>query len=268
MLALVVEVEQVFYHCSKAFLRSHLWEPETWGGTDLREPGGHRPHPRAAGRQPRGVEQYYGRTTRTGSTSSAAPTCPRRADRQRDGSEDRRRAVDRGVGIAARRPPPPGRRPRSTWAPAAPVKVAGSATSASSCSRDRPSRGSAASRSNRSFSAAPRSRMRQRHGDRVLLDGLVGLLAADTVAHRGHQHLGGRQERQVALELARRPPPGRRRTRRARSGRSRTARRRRRRRPAGRPGVRRSRRRRPRSTGRRPARRPSTGSPAGPPRAR
>lgn len=29
-LALVVEVEEVFHHCAKAFLRSHLWDPETW----------------------------------------------------------------------------------------------------------------------------------------------------------------------------------------------------------------------------------------------
>ncbi len=29
-LALLVEVEEVFYHCSKAFLRSELWRPETW----------------------------------------------------------------------------------------------------------------------------------------------------------------------------------------------------------------------------------------------
>jgi PPOX class probable FMN-dependent enzyme len=29
-LALVVRVEEVFYHCSKAFLRSALWDPETW----------------------------------------------------------------------------------------------------------------------------------------------------------------------------------------------------------------------------------------------
>ncbi|MCZ1010697.1 pyridoxamine 5'-phosphate oxidase family protein [Streptomyces lydicus] len=29
-LALLVEVEEVFYHCSKAFLRSELWNPETW----------------------------------------------------------------------------------------------------------------------------------------------------------------------------------------------------------------------------------------------
>ena len=30
VLAMVVEVEEVFHHCSKAFLRSHLWEPDTW----------------------------------------------------------------------------------------------------------------------------------------------------------------------------------------------------------------------------------------------
>ncbi|HMG23181.1 MAG TPA: pyridoxamine 5'-phosphate oxidase family protein [Kofleriaceae bacterium] len=30
ILALVVEVEQIFYHCAKAFLRSSLWQPETW----------------------------------------------------------------------------------------------------------------------------------------------------------------------------------------------------------------------------------------------
>jgi PPOX class probable FMN-dependent enzyme len=29
-LALVVEIEQIFLHCPKAFLRSSLWQPETW----------------------------------------------------------------------------------------------------------------------------------------------------------------------------------------------------------------------------------------------
>lgn len=29
-LALVVEIDEVFYHCSKAFLRSKTWHPETW----------------------------------------------------------------------------------------------------------------------------------------------------------------------------------------------------------------------------------------------
>jgi uncharacterized protein len=30
LLALVVQVEQVFHHCAKAFLRSQLWDPESW----------------------------------------------------------------------------------------------------------------------------------------------------------------------------------------------------------------------------------------------
>ena len=35
VLAMVVEVEQVFHHCAKAFLRSKLWDPESWGTVDL-----------------------------------------------------------------------------------------------------------------------------------------------------------------------------------------------------------------------------------------
>ena len=30
LLAVVVEVEEVFHHCAKAFLRSRLWEPASW----------------------------------------------------------------------------------------------------------------------------------------------------------------------------------------------------------------------------------------------
>ncbi|MFI7615180.1 pyridoxamine 5'-phosphate oxidase family protein [Nonomuraea terrae] len=29
-LALVVEIEQIFFHCAKAFLRSSLWKPDAW----------------------------------------------------------------------------------------------------------------------------------------------------------------------------------------------------------------------------------------------
>lgn len=29
-LALLVEIEQIFHHCSKSFMRSKLWKPETW----------------------------------------------------------------------------------------------------------------------------------------------------------------------------------------------------------------------------------------------
>ncbi|MFD1858632.1 pyridoxamine 5'-phosphate oxidase family protein [Aeromicrobium camelliae] len=32
-LLLEVAVEQVFFHCAKAFLRAHLWKPETWNPT-------------------------------------------------------------------------------------------------------------------------------------------------------------------------------------------------------------------------------------------
>ncbi len=30
VLAMVVHIEQLFYHCAKAFLRAELWQPETW----------------------------------------------------------------------------------------------------------------------------------------------------------------------------------------------------------------------------------------------
>src|SRR5262249_24068134 len=30
LLALVVEIEQLFYHCPKAFLRANLWKPASW----------------------------------------------------------------------------------------------------------------------------------------------------------------------------------------------------------------------------------------------
>ncbi len=30
ILALVVDIDEIFHHCSKAFLRSQLWRPETW----------------------------------------------------------------------------------------------------------------------------------------------------------------------------------------------------------------------------------------------
>ena len=104
----------------------------------------------------------------------------------------------RGAGRPPRRP---GGTPPATCATAAPVKAIGSATSASSCVAVRPSRSSAASRSNRSLSAWP-WRMSRATPTACLLDRLVRGLAADAVADRRHQHLGGGQERQVAVELA------------------------------------------------------------------
>jgi PPOX class probable FMN-dependent enzyme len=35
VLALVVDVEEVFFHCAKAFLRSGLWDPGTWDPTGV-----------------------------------------------------------------------------------------------------------------------------------------------------------------------------------------------------------------------------------------
>ena len=30
ILALLVEIDQIFFHCPKAFMRSQLWEPQSW----------------------------------------------------------------------------------------------------------------------------------------------------------------------------------------------------------------------------------------------
>ncbi|MFI2284096.1 pyridoxamine 5'-phosphate oxidase family protein [Nocardia beijingensis] len=30
ILAVEVEIDQIFFHCAKAFMRSHLWEPDEW----------------------------------------------------------------------------------------------------------------------------------------------------------------------------------------------------------------------------------------------
>ena len=59
-LAVLVEVEQVFHHCSKAFLRSRLWDPESW------QPDAVAPRPVIArtlerpGEALADLERYYG----------------------------------------------------------------------------------------------------------------------------------------------------------------------------------------------------------------
>jgi len=61
VLAVVVDIDQVFHHCGKAFLRSQLWDPETWDGADA-VPS----RPRIAQRLERptesleDLERYYG----------------------------------------------------------------------------------------------------------------------------------------------------------------------------------------------------------------
>lgn len=62
VLALVVDVEEVFFHCAKAFMRSALWQPETWRPDDVDS------RARIAHRLERqderlaDVESYYGAT--------------------------------------------------------------------------------------------------------------------------------------------------------------------------------------------------------------
>ncbi len=59
-LALVVDVDEVFFHCSKAFLRSKLWDPTTWAPDALpsRAVISHRME--RADETIEAVEEYYG----------------------------------------------------------------------------------------------------------------------------------------------------------------------------------------------------------------
>jgi PPOX class probable FMN-dependent enzyme len=60
VLALLVEIEEVFHHCAKAFLRSRLWDPTSWGADEVPS------RPRIAHALERraerleDVERYYG----------------------------------------------------------------------------------------------------------------------------------------------------------------------------------------------------------------
>jgi PPOX class probable FMN-dependent enzyme len=71
LLAVVVEIEQVFFHCAKAFLRSRLWEPETW------QPGAVPSRARIAHQQERAgepledIERYYSEAYAAGLYPSA-----------------------------------------------------------------------------------------------------------------------------------------------------------------------------------------------------
>ena len=66
MLALVVEVEQVFHHCAKAFMRSQLWHASTWDPMAV----GSRPQIAKALERPEDtieeLERYYGEQYSTG----------------------------------------------------------------------------------------------------------------------------------------------------------------------------------------------------------
>jgi len=66
LLAVVVEIESVFFHCAKAFLRSQLWDPATWQPEEL--PSRARiAHAQEAAATPLAqLEQYYGESYRQG----------------------------------------------------------------------------------------------------------------------------------------------------------------------------------------------------------
>ena len=64
-LALLVDVEQVFFHCSKAFLRSNLWEHETWN-TDVVPTHAQISHAlKPDGISLKELESYYGKSYAT-----------------------------------------------------------------------------------------------------------------------------------------------------------------------------------------------------------
>jgi len=67
VLAVVVDVEEVFHHCAKAFLRSGLWDPETWdpeGTVPRRAVLAQRLEP--SGRSIEELDAYYGEQYREG----------------------------------------------------------------------------------------------------------------------------------------------------------------------------------------------------------
>jgi PPOX class probable FMN-dependent enzyme len=59
-LALVVEIETIFFHCAKAFLRSALWQPETWNPGALPSHAQIVKSVQPAQRPLEELEQYYG----------------------------------------------------------------------------------------------------------------------------------------------------------------------------------------------------------------
>jgi uncharacterized protein len=66
LLAMVVDVDQVFFHCAKAFLRSGLWEPETWRPDAVPSRARIAHQQERAGEDLAEVERYYAETYAAG----------------------------------------------------------------------------------------------------------------------------------------------------------------------------------------------------------
>lgn len=65
-LALVVRVDEVFFHCSKAFLRSALWDSKTWHATQLPSRAWIAKELENTGATLEELERYYGEQYRKG----------------------------------------------------------------------------------------------------------------------------------------------------------------------------------------------------------
>ena len=66
LLAMVVEVEQVFFHCAKAFLRSQLWDPESWRPDAVPTRARIAHQQERAGEDLADIERYYSETYAAG----------------------------------------------------------------------------------------------------------------------------------------------------------------------------------------------------------
>lgn len=59
-LGLLVHIEEVFYHCSKAFMRSKLWDPESWRPDSVRSRAAISKELERKARSLAELEDYYG----------------------------------------------------------------------------------------------------------------------------------------------------------------------------------------------------------------
>jgi uncharacterized protein len=66
LLAMVVEIEQVFFHCAKAFLRSGLWQPESWRPDAVPSRARIAHQQERAGEDLADIERYYRETYTAG----------------------------------------------------------------------------------------------------------------------------------------------------------------------------------------------------------
>jgi PPOX class probable FMN-dependent enzyme len=73
LLALLVDVEEVFFHCAKAFLRSRLWEPATWNPDVVPSRARIAQRQERAGESLADLERYYGEAYTAGLYPATQP---------------------------------------------------------------------------------------------------------------------------------------------------------------------------------------------------